>query len=201
MEDVVISKRDLLRARLLDVAEAQIAEGGIVALKARELASGAGCALGAIYHAYGDLGELAVEVNRRTLDQMTAHMEAAASALRKSTPLDVLITLALAYLDYAEQQAPRWNTLLAVGVPETDEAPGFLDASAPLITLFAIPLAELHPDRSGKKNATAARTLFSALHGLVVLGLEPRLSVLPRDKLETRITRLVTTLAAQSDSF
>jgi len=201
MEDVVISKRDMLRARLLDVAEAQIAEGGIVALKARDLAAGAGCALGGIYHAYGDLGELAVEVNRRTLDQMTAQMAAAASSLRGSTPVDALITLALAYLDYAEQQAPRWNTLLAVGLPETDEAPGFLDASAPLITLFAIPLAELHPDRSGKKNATAARTLFAALHGLVILGLEPRLSVLPRDKLETRITRLVKTLAAQDDSF
>lgn len=195
------SKRDLLRARLLDIAEAQIADGGIVALKARELASGAGCALGAIYSAYSDLGELAVAVNRRTVDHLTAHLKSAISGLKKETPDDILATLALAYLDYAETHGGRWRTLFSVGIPETADGPGFAEATAPVAALFGKQLAALHPSRSKGKTDTAARTMLAAVHGVVALGAEPRLAALPRRKLENRITRLTQTLAAQADNF
>ena len=48
-------KRSDLRTRLIDAAEAEIAEKGLLGLKARDVTARAGCALGAIYNAVSDL--------------------------------------------------------------------------------------------------------------------------------------------------
>ena len=79
-------KRQALKDRLTDAGERQIAKGGIVALKARDPAAEVGCALGGIYSAYGDLGELAVEVYRRTLEQLEEHMRQAVVGLTREGP-------------------------------------------------------------------------------------------------------------------
>ena len=47
-----------LRARLIDVAERTIAENGLAALKARDLAREAGCSVGTIYNVFEHLDEL-----------------------------------------------------------------------------------------------------------------------------------------------
>ena len=201
MPDTLPPKRAALRERLLDTAEAQIASGGIVALRARDLATEAGCALGAIYSVFSDLGDIAVAINRRSLEQMTGQMAASVRGLDDEAPTDRLITLAQAYLDYAESEGHRWRTIFSIGLSSSNDEPGFDQAIAPIIALFAAPLAELSLKSSASKTDTAARTLFAAVHGLITLGLEPRLAVLERRKLEKRIARVVTALASDEDTL
>lgn len=193
-------KRDALRARLLDVAEAEIARGGIVALRARDLAAEAGCALGAIYTVFGDLGEIAVAVNRRTLAQLDAHLARAVEGLEEA-PADVLITLSQAYLGYAETERRRWQTLFSIGLSPSEDAPGFHDALAPIAARFAAPLARISPNSGKRKLDRKARALFAAVHGMVALGMEPRLAALERNDLERMITRIVATLGERKETL
>ncbi|MFT6075628.1 MAG: AcrR family transcriptional regulator, partial [Yoonia sp.] len=54
------TRRTELRNKLIDIAEKTIATEGLSALRARDLAAQAGCAVGAIYNVFGDLAELAL---------------------------------------------------------------------------------------------------------------------------------------------
>ncbi len=101
-------RRSKLRERLLDVARHSIATRGLSGLKARDLASEAGCALGAIYTAFDDLDELILRVNLSTLQRLGAALD---EALREAAPADALRALARAYLDFARAQEPSWRAL------------------------------------------------------------------------------------------
>src|SRR5258706_2973710 len=61
------SRREKLKAALIDAAERTIETEGLRALRARDLAAEVGCAVGAIYNAVADLDELIYAVNARTL--------------------------------------------------------------------------------------------------------------------------------------
>ena len=57
MAGKVAERRKALREDLINIAEATIAREGLSGLKARDLATEAGCALGAIYNVFGDLND------------------------------------------------------------------------------------------------------------------------------------------------
>jgi AcrR family transcriptional regulator len=67
-------RRQHLRAALVEAAERVIAERGLPHLKARDLASAVGCAVGAIYNVFPDLDGLILEVNLRTLVLFEAYI-------------------------------------------------------------------------------------------------------------------------------
>lgn len=195
------ARREALRAELLDIAEAEIAKGGIVALKARDLATQAGCALGAIYSVYSDLGELAQAVNRRTLDQMTLELAQAVQGLEEEAPADILITLAQTYAAYARRETRRWQTLFSIGLAQTEAEPGFHDALEPLILLYAAPLSRLNPEKKPRGIERRARATFAAVHGVVSLGMEPRLAALQPEDLDKMLVKLVATLGDREEHF
>lgn len=195
------ARREALRAELLDIAEAEIAEGGIVALKARDLAAQAGCALGAIYSVYSDLGELAQAVNRRTLDQMTLELAQAVQGLEEEAPADILITLAQTYAAYARRETRRWQTLFSIGLAQTEAEPGFHDALEPLILLYAAPLSRLNPEKKPRGIERRARATFAAVHGVVSLGMEQRLAALQPEDLDKMLVKLVATLGDREEHF
>ena len=72
-------RREALRGALIDAAERHIATEGLAALRARDLAADVGCALGAIYLVFPDLGALASAVRERTLARLEAGAAAAAA--------------------------------------------------------------------------------------------------------------------------
>ena len=59
-----------LRARITDAAETAVIGGGISAIKARDLAREAGCALGAIYTVFDDMTDIVPAVNSRTFSRL-----------------------------------------------------------------------------------------------------------------------------------
>ncbi|MEM8592976.1 MAG: TetR/AcrR family transcriptional regulator, partial [Pseudomonadota bacterium] len=115
-------KREALKARLTDIAERQIAEGGLEVVKARELAKEAGCSVGAIYNVFGDIRELILAVNSRTFKRIGTTV-GAASHEKSETPEETLVTLSTAYLHFAIENRLLWRALFDVELTEESGVP------------------------------------------------------------------------------
>jgi AcrR family transcriptional regulator len=184
-------RRERLRERLIEAAEAAIAGGGFEAIKARDLATAAGCSVGMIYQVFQDLDDLVLTVNARTLDALDAVMADAAET-GGPDPVARLQALGTAYLDFALKESRRWRTLFEHRLPEGYPVPAWY--SERLETLFGHlrqPLAQLLPGRSAETLADAANALFSGTHGVVVLGLDGKLGRVPPEVIAHRVRFLI----------
>jgi AcrR family transcriptional regulator len=184
-------RRDDLRARLIDLAEAQIAADGTAALKARDLAAQAGCAVGAIYNVFEDMTALVMQVNVRTFARL-GDMAVAALAAAQSMPAQKQMTaLGLAYLHFAADNLPLWRALFDVagqgdGVPDW-----YRTALAGLFSQIEGPIAALFPQLDRAALNLMVRGLFSAVHGIVLLGLNNRMPGTPLDEIEMTIAMVL----------
>ncbi len=187
-------RRSKLRERLLEAARQAVATRGLQGLKARDLAAEAGCALGAIYTAFDDLDELILRVNLATLERLDQALD---EALRDASPSDALLSLARAYLDFARRDEPSWRALfehrLSRGTPIPD---WYADVRNQLFRRLEAPLASLLPDQDPAARARLARTLFSAVHGVTILGLEEKIGETPPEALDDQLETLVRLIAA-----
>ncbi len=189
------NRRAELRERLLVAAETAIASGGLQGLKVREIATAAGCALGAIYNVFADLDELILAVGSRTL----AHLEAAilAEAPGGADATEELVRLAGGYLHFARTHKLRWRALFEHRLPEGCPTPHWFVADQDrLFLLLEEPLARLSPTASKRERALLARTLFSAVHGVVSLGLEEKIAPMPAKVLEQQLENIIRLFAA-----
>jgi AcrR family transcriptional regulator len=181
-------KKDL-RTRLIDAAEAEIAEKGLLGLKARDVTTRAGCALGAIYNAVADLDELVMRVNSRTLERLGAALAPASDA---ATPQAVTLALADAYAVFALENRRLWSALFEHRLPEGVPMPDWHRAEHEvLIARIGAPLSSLRPDLPGEAIKLRVRTLFGAVHGVVHLALQGRLVGVPEPMLRQEVAALV----------
>jgi AcrR family transcriptional regulator len=189
LSDKAAARRELHRARVLDAAEAIIAEKGLPGLKARELADKAGCALGAIYIAFEDLDELVLRVNARTLALLEASLAPPPEPLKKKKELR---RLALGYLRFARANAPRWKALFDHRLPPEKPLPQrYFAERERLFQLLEAPLARLLPQEDPEQRRLKAGTLFSAVHGITSLGLEEKLAPTPEATLEAQLSDFI----------
>ncbi|MFY9658372.1 MAG: TetR-like C-terminal domain-containing protein [Methylocystis sp.] len=173
----------------MDSAERLLSEKGLAGLKARDVAAGAGCALGAIYTAFGDLDEVILRVGLRTLGRLEA-------ALKAQGEGDALKRLALAYLAFARREKPAWSALFDFRLPPGATLPDWFAIERDrLFTLLEAPLSRLLPNCAADDVRRRARTLFSAVHGVVALGLEEKLGEGMYDALETELKEFVATFS------
>ena len=186
-------RRAALRLRLIESAERRIAADGLGALRARDLADDAGCALGAIYNAFDDMDELILRVNARTL----ARLGAAALGAGLGPPRERLKRLALAYADFAIRETKLWSALFEHRMAADRDTPDwYRNENAVLIQQIAEPVAALRPSLDGHELLIRARTLFSAVHGVVAISIEERfVGVAPAD-LRAELSRFVDVLVA-----
>jgi AcrR family transcriptional regulator len=192
--DTTAGRRDRLRDALVAAAEDTIAKGGLEELRARDLAEKAGCAVGAIYNAVDDLDQLVLLVNVRTLAALEheltkAHGDDVASV---DAAIAQLVRLALAYLTFAVANAPRWRALFDHRMPGREVPEWYRNEQHRLFRHVEEPLRVLQPRASPKRRALLARSLFSAVHGLVRLGLEEKLQAIPLTALREQMTFIVT---------
>ncbi len=186
-------RRATRRERLLAAAEAAIASRGLEGLKARDIAANAGCALGAIYKDFEDLDELILAIGSRTLALLEVALSEAAPA---SDPVDEIPRLARAYLNFARSHKLRWRALFEHRLPKGRTAPDwFLADQVRLFGLLEQPLAMIMPSEPAARRALLARTLFSAVHGVVSLGLEEKLTPMPADVLDAQLETMSRALA------
>jgi AcrR family transcriptional regulator len=187
-------RRARLREDLIEAAERRIAASGLDGLKARDLARDVGCALGAIYNVFPDLDALILAVNGRTLAQFEAHLDARAPdgepGEEGEAAVAELVLLAQAYLDFALENRRRWQALFQHRLAEGAELPDWYRAQqAKLFSRVEEPVRRLVPGLDAQACALLGRSVFSATHGVVALGLDEKLATLPpqvlRDQLDT----------------
>ena len=77
-----------------------------------------------------------------------------------------------------------------------------MERQRPLFSLVEGPLGALRPDLDEAERERFARTMFSAVHGVVILGLDEKLMPLPMPALREQVKQIVaalgTGLAAES---
>ncbi len=186
-------RRRELHDRLVLAAEAEIADAGLANLRARSLAETVGCSVGAIYGVFPDLDALILAVNGRTLDAIDRAMQAAGHG---RSPADHLARLADAYLDYAAANRHRWNALFQHQMPEGRPITAwYAERQVAAFSNIEAPLAALRPGLSAKKRALLARTLFSAVHGMVELGLTEKVMAMPLPVLREQVRLIVRAIA------
>jgi AcrR family transcriptional regulator len=184
-----LERREKLRADLILAAERMIASRGLAGLKTRDLAREIGCANGAVYNLVADVDELILRVGSRTLRRLD---EALSTAETSEHPQETLVRIAIAYCDFAAENLQLWRALFEHRM-ETDKAlPDWsVDDQLQLFRHIYKPLAALLPKRGAEELGITARSLFSAVHGMVALGLEQRLVAVPLPALRKEIAGLV----------
>lgn len=190
-------RRAALRARLVDAGEAQIVAAGYESIRARDLAAAAGCAVGAIYTIYGDLSELVMEVNGRTFRRLGdfVSQEVARHGARDD-PMEQMVVMGRAYLDFAAENTNAWRALFHVEMSGEARVPDwYLDELRSLFGQIAQPLSQLHPDADRDHIMLLTRTLFSSVHGIVLLGLEQRISAVPVPAMQAMIDVVIRKVA------
>ncbi|NIZ14035.1 TetR/AcrR family transcriptional regulator [Phaeobacter sp. HF9A] len=191
-------RRAELRDKLVSAAEARIRAAGVSSLRARDLAKDAGCAVGAIYNAFDDMTALVMAVNGLTFQRLGADVEAAVAASAGGSATARLIAMSEAYLDFASANSRLWRALFDLELPEDGAVPEWYRAAlARLFSHIADPVAELFPEQSPEEQALTVRALFSSVHGIVLLGLENRISGVPPQDIRRMIALVLSRLTVR----
>jgi len=192
MAGKVKERQEKLRERLIDVGQAQVIAGGLSSMKARDLAKQAGCALGAIYNVFDDLGALALAINGRTFKQMGIAVAASQQGSDGVAPNDRLVLMSTAYLHFANDNTNLWRALFDLEQSVDSNVPDwYLEELGRLFSYISAPLAEIFPEKNEYDLDLMTRALFSSVHGIVLLGLEKRISAVPLNRIEEMLKQLL----------
>ena len=192
------TRRKELRENLIVIAEQTIASKGLSALRARDLASEGGCAVGAIYNVFGDLTDLALAVNARTFHRLGADV-AEALAQAPEDPLEQLVVMAQAYHRFASNNHLSWRALFDVEREPGESAPDwYLAEMGQLFAYISDPLAVIFPQRDSQELALLTRALFSSVHGIVLLGLDEASAGVPSDDIDRMIALVLRQITASA---
>ena len=189
-----LERRAKLREDLILAAEKSIARGGLAGLKTRDLARQIGCANGAVYNLVEDMDELILRVGSRTLARLDAALSEAESR-GPAVPADMLVRIALAYCDFAAENLQLWRALFEHRMAPGKDLPEWaIGEQMNMFRHIHRPLAVLYPKRSAEQLSVTARSMFSAVHGMVALGLEQKLIAVPLEALRSEVATIVTAM-------
>ena len=181
-------KREVKRDRILAAARSIIACRGLRALKVRDVATTAGTSLGGVYLHFVDLDALIVAVNRLTIARLDAGLHEPADV----DPSVRIHALADAYLRFAVEETNLLRALFEHRMEDRRPFPDdLLSEVAAVFGRLAAPLRELLDDRSADEVAVIARTMFSAFHGIVTMGIEERIVAVPPSRLREQVALFV----------
>lgn len=186
--------RDRLRLKALAIAARIAASEGLAALQARRIATEAGCSVGSLYNVFGDMDGLVVAVNRETVRLLGDALMASFAASEESQVEQRLMQLALTYMHFALDHQNRWRAVFEHRQPDGREVPADYRADqARLLGLIEAVIAGDVTDSSLRRHA--ARALFAAIHGIIMLALDEKLAHFDREAMESEIRFIVSAAA------
>src|ERR1700746_466749 len=189
-ESVREQKKGRRRALILEIARGLIASKGLRSLKVRDVAEAADCSIGSVYNEFGDFDGVILTVNRETVQALTARLV----AVPREDPVRQLHGLAATYLDFATEHPNLLRSLFEHRMEEDRPFPeDILRMVMQAFELMHAPLARLLPDQGREQVAILARLMFSAVHGIISLGLEERMIAVPPDQLSQQVAEFVDT--------
>ncbi|MDP3897097.1 MAG: TetR/AcrR family transcriptional regulator, partial [Mesorhizobium sp.] len=186
-------RRVKLRVALIAAAERRIAANGYAALTARELARETGCALGTIYTIFTDMDALVAEVNSRTVAKLEAAVASAFATMQAGFDAKgALVLLGQTYFEFVLANPKLWSAIFEVGFGSAKELPQWrIEEHVRPIGHIVKPLRFLFPDESEERRVLLAKSLFSAVHGIVSLGLQRRFVAVPPEQISEQIRFIV----------
>ncbi|WP_407158755.1 TetR/AcrR family transcriptional regulator [Bradyrhizobium sp. STM 3557] len=199
-----LERRAKQREALIEAAERAMAARGLAGLKTRDLAQEIGVANGAVYNLVADVDELVLMVGSRTLARLdTALSDAEGNG--PPAPAETLVRIAIAYCDFAAANLELWRALFEHRMAPDKPLPDWaISDQMHLFRHIHQPLAVLFPRQPAQEISVTARSLFSAVHGMVALGLEQKLIAVPlsalRKEIATMVQAMVTGLVANASS-
>jgi AcrR family transcriptional regulator len=186
-------KKTKRRSLMLQIARDIISAKGLRELKVRDVATAADCSIGSVYNEFGDFDGLILTVNRETVRALTARVV----SVPCGDPLRQLHGLAAAYLEFASEHANLLRSLFEHRMENDRPFPE--DILIMVMQAFALmhdPLVRLMPDRDSTQIAFQARMMFSAVHGIISLGLEERMVAVPPEQLRQQLAEFLDTYLA-----
>lgn len=187
-----ISKKDLI----LDVADRQISAGGLKSMSIRTIADELGGASSSMYYHFKDLDELVLRVNSRTIAILDGLLAQAAAESDGKGVAVLFEKLAIAYLHFAIDHPMQFAALFEHRMTGDAPIPDWhMQEHYALFRHVEAPLASLDMPMSADERRVLARTIFSAVHGIVHLAMQGRLISLPVPEIEKQL-RLITQVLA-----
>jgi AcrR family transcriptional regulator len=181
-------KKSRRRFQILEIARRIIATKGLRSLKVRDVAEAAGCSIGSVYNEFGDFDGVILTVNRETVQALTVRLGGVPAA----DPVRQLYGLAATYLEFFAEHANLLRALFEHRME--DDRPYPDDILQLVMDAFALmhpPLVRLLPNADDVQIALLSRTLFSAVHGIISLGLEERMVAVPPQMLRQQVEQFL----------
>lgn len=182
--------RDELTRLALDAAEDICRHDGPRGLTARRVADSIGYSPGTLYNLFGNLDGLILALNGRTLDRLSAALRA--------VPLDGepqrdAAALLERYLDFAARDRTLWELVYEHRLPPGAEVPAwYLEKAERALEI----IAEALRPAAGPAADHAARMLWAALHGVLVLAATGKPAAVGAEDETAMARRLVRTVIA-----
>lgn len=167
-----------LQGRILEEAEALMAEQGLEGMQARALTRRAGVSTGSLYKFYGDMDDVIRAVNERTYQRLYTHQRRYLDKAQHDG-LNVeerLMALAQAYIDFITAQPQAWLGVLAFNRRQqastlSSTPQSYRARERALFELVEEALEGLSRLTDETQRQRSARALWASVHGIVTLTL------------------------------
>ena len=181
-------KKNRRRFQILEIARGIISAKGLRSLKVRDVAEAAGCSVGSVYNEFGDFDGVILTVNRETVQALTARLR----GVPAEDPIRQLYGLAETYLEFFAEHANLLRSLFEHRMEDDRPYPDdILQMVMDAFALMHAPLVRVLPAADDVKIALLSRTLFSAVHGIISLGLEERMVAVPPQMLRQQVEQFI----------
>jgi AcrR family transcriptional regulator len=169
-------------AELVVSAAEEIAEReGLAGVTMRRLAAAVGYAPNSIYHSVGDMDEVVLRLNARTLDRLCRSLKRRLPA--DASPEKAVEAMVEGYMAFVRRHHGLWSVLVEYGRKAKGPFPDWYQAvlARPLSLVDEV-LKPFFPDAGDRRRSVAI--LWAALHGIASLSLSGKLGVVtPEDAL------------------
>ncbi len=171
--------REEMRELVVSAAEDLAAREGLDGIAMRRLAAAVGYAPNSIYHSVGDIDEIVLRLNARTLDRLSRslkwHVPIGAG------PVEGLDALVEGYVSFVGRHQRLWEVLTGYIRRKAAPLPDWYQAAlARPLALVDDVLAPLFPDADDRRRSVAA--LWAALYGIVELTASGKLGAFTFDE-------------------
>ncbi len=169
--------REQIRDMALAAAESIVIHDGPTKLSTRKVARSIGYTAGTLYLVFKNFDDLVLHVNSRTLDDLYKYLEQHAD-FSNASPVKSIKSIAKAYYDFAQADYQRWRLLFEYHAQEgTDNPDWFQEQIRQIFTLVGAQLARLLPHLDDDSIQRTAHSLWSGVHGICVLQLSDKLTI------------------------
>jgi AcrR family transcriptional regulator len=158
---------------VVDAAEALARQEGLRGLSLRKIAAEIGYAPGSLYNVIGDLDEIILHLNARTLERLSEYLRTRIDP--RMPPVENAFAVADGYLDFVMAEPRLWGLILEHRLLTGTQTPQWYSETLAAITgLVDDVLRPLIADEAERRLSVVS--LWAALHGIASLATSGKLA-------------------------